>query len=320
MKTQHYIVNKSGIFFDMSADDYFADPCETPSLSQSLCKILIEQSPLHAKMAHPRLAPPVSEEDETTEKYDKAKAIGNMAHALMLRRGKSMAVIDAKNFMTKEAKAARDTAIGIGCEPILKKHAVIASAMCFAANEQLANIAGCENAFMQQGDAEVVIANCEDGLWLRSMVDWITPDLREVWDLKTSGMSASPYNTGKLMASAGWHLQAAMHERILDAIDPDGAGRRKFRYVCQENEPPYALTVNEIGEAALTIGRKQIDFAIKTWRYCVASDLWPAYPLRIIRPELPGWAETSWMNREIAEYEAEQDAVKRPMLTSLMGG
>lgn len=304
------IIETAGIYRDFDGEAYFADPCVTPSLSQSLCKILIEQSPLHARMAHPRLAPPINEEDETAEKYDKAKAIGNMAHALMLKRGKSMAVIEAKNFTTKDAKSARDYAVSIGCEPILKKHAVTASAMCFAANEQLAQIEGCEHAFLS-GDAEVVIANCEDGQWLRSMIDWITPDLREVWDLKTSGMSASPYATGKLMASAGWHLQAAMHERILDAIDPAGAGRRKYRYVCQENEPPFALTVNEIGESALTIGRKQIDFAIKTWRYCVASDVWPAYPLRIIRPELPGWAENAWMDREIKEYEAEQEARPR---------
>jgi hypothetical protein len=63
------------------------------------------------------------------------------------------------------------------------------------------------------------------------------------------------------MASAGWHVQCAMHERILNAIDPEGAGRRRFLYIAQENEPPYALTVNEIGESALTIGRKQIDYA-----------------------------------------------------------
>jgi hypothetical protein len=140
------------------------------------------------------------------------------------------------------------------------------------------------------------------------MIDWLTNDLREVWDLKTSGMSASPYATGKLMASAGWHVQCAMHERILDALDPKGAGRRKYRYVCQENEPPYALTVNEIGEAALTIGRKQIDWAVRMWRHCMEKDVWPSYPPRIIMPELPGWAESGWLNREIDEQDAAEIA------------
>src|SRR5216684_1757872 len=301
-------IDRPGLFKGMTAEDYFSDPAPEgfPSLSQSLCKILIEQSPLHARQAHPRLAEPIDgdgEDDDAVEKYDKAKAIGNAAHLIMMGRGKRLDVIDAKDFRTKTAQSDKEAALQRGAEPILRKHYFTAHAMTLAAKLQISSIPGCERAF-REGDGEVVVISNEDGQWLRSMIDWITPDLREVWDLKTSGMSASPYNTGKQMASAGWHLQAAMHERILDAIDPEGAGRRKFRYVCQENEPPFALTVNEIGESALTIGRKQIDFAIKTWRYCVASDLWPAYPLRIIRPELPGWAENAWIDREIAEYEA----------------
>lgn len=312
-------IEQPGIYRDFDGEAYFADPCPTPSVSQSICKTLIEQSPLHAKMAHPRLAPPVAEEDETAEKYDKAKAIGNATHSMVLKRGKKIAIIDAPNFQTKAAKEAKAAAILDGCEPVLKKHAVTASAMCFAANEQLAQIEGCERAFIE-GDAEVVIANCENGLWLRSMIDWITPDLREVWDLKTSGMSASPYGTGRMMASAGWHIQAAMHERILDAIDPDGAGRRKYRYVVQENESPFALTVNEIGEDALTIGRKQIDYAIMIWRDCVETNVWPAYPLRIIRPELPGYFSDSWIAREIREEDEREYSPRPKMLTSLAGG
>lgn len=306
-------IEKPGIFYDMSADDYFADPAPDgfPSLTQSLCKTLIEQSPLHAKMAHPRLAPPVSDNDETVEKYDKAKAIGNAAHSIMLGRGKKIKIIDRDNFMSKVAKEEKKAALDAGTEPVLGKHWDIAVAMVNAGRAQLDRIEGCEHAFVGEHYSEVVIANLEDGQWLRSMLDFITVDLREIWDYKTSGMSASPYNTGKLMASAGWHLQAAMHGRILDAIDPDGAGRRKYRYVCQENESPFALTVNEIGESALTIGRKQIDYAISAWRRCIETGAWPAYPLRIIRPELPQWAETSWINREIAEYDAEQAAGPR---------
>lgn len=298
-----------GIYRDFPTEDYFADPAPEPSFTQSLAKILIEQSPLHAFQAHPRLNVPAADEDDgETEKYVKAQAIGNAAHALMLDRGKTMAVGDFNSWRGKAPQAFKDEAIAAGKEPILRKHFETAGLMVDAAIEQLTRIHGCKNAFTA-GDPEVVIANCEDGIWLRSMVDWLSPDLREVWDYKTSGMSASPYNTGRMMASAGWHVQAAMHERILDALDPQGAGRRRFYYVCQENEAPFALTVNEIGEAALTIGRKQIDYAIRMWAHCLIKDTWPAYPLRIIRPELPAWAENSWLNREIAEDDAKADAV-----------
>jgi hypothetical protein len=103
-----------------------------------------------------------------------------------------------------------------------------------------------------------------------------------------------------------------MHERILDALDPAGAGRRRFYYVCQENEPPYALTVNEIGEAALTIGRKQIDYAIKLWAHCLTKNVWPGYPLRIIRPELPAWAENAGSTARSPRKMSGRPNVARP--------
>lgn len=295
-------IDRPGIYKDFPTADYFADPCPEPSLTQSLAKVLLDQSPLHAFHLHPRLYAQAADHDEA---YDKAKAIGNAAHALMLCRGKALAVEDFPDFRTKEAKAFKAAARDAGKEPILAAHFEIAVEMVKAARSQLAAISGCERAF-NVGDAEVVIANCEDGLWLRAMVDWITPDLREVWDFKTTGQSVSPWATGKLMASAGWHVQAAMHERILDKIDPAGAGRRRFFYVAQENASPCALTVNEIDEAALTIGRKQIGYAVDIWRDCLKRNRWPAYPPRIIRPELPGWHENGWLARELAE-QSEND-------------
>ena len=292
-------ITEPGIYRDFPTAAYFGDPTPAPSFTQSLAKVLIEQSPLHAYQAHPRLNVKPADEDDG-EKYDKAKAIGNAAHTLMLGRGKTLAVADFEDWRTKAAQTFRQAAIESGQEPILRKHYAAAGEMVDAALEQLSRIHGTSNAFTN-GDPEVVIANCENGIWLRSMVDWITPDLREVWDYKTGGVSASPYATPRRMADAGWHIQAAFHERILDAIDPKGAGRRKFYYVPQENNEPFALTVNQISEAALTIGRKQVDYAIKKWAFCLRKKTWPAYPNRIHIAELPTWAESSWLGREIEE-------------------
>ncbi|MBK8009562.1 MAG: hypothetical protein IPK23_14905 [Rhizobiales bacterium] len=67
-------ITKPGIY-QMPAPDYFADPCPAPSLNQSLAKVLLDQSPLHAFYEHPRLCPPEIEDEQ--EKYDKTKATGN---------------------------------------------------------------------------------------------------------------------------------------------------------------------------------------------------------------------------------------------------
>jgi PDDEXK-like domain of unknown function (DUF3799) len=290
-------IEKPGIYRDVDAADYFADPCPEPSFTQSLAKTLIAHSPLHAKCEHPRL---MRKDDEPNTDYDKVQAIGNAAHSLMLGRGKNLAVANYDNWMKKEAKEYKAEAIAAGGTPILKKHLAAAEDMVVSAKLQLRRIPECERAFIE-GDAEVVIAACDDGLWLRSMIDWITPDLREVFDYKTTGQSVAPFATGKLMASAGWPIQAAMHAHILDLIDPPGAGRRRFLYVAQEQYEPFALTVNEIDEAAMTMGRKQLHYAIGMWRDCMRRNRWPAYPPRIIRPEYPGYAEKSWLDREVAE-------------------
>ncbi len=314
------MIDKPGIFYDIAANDYFSDPCPEPSLTQSIAKILIAQTPLHAKMAHPRLAPP-SDGDES-EKYVKAQAIGNAAHLILIGRGKTLEIIDADNFTTKAARERRDEASADGKTPILEKHYLIAHEMTLAARLQLGQIEGCETSFKEGHGAGEVVAACKDGgMWLRTMIDWLSPDNREVWDHKTTGQSVSPYVIGRKMADDGWDVQAAMIERILDALDSKNAGRRKFRFVCQENEPPFALTVSELAEGPLTIGRKKLQYAINAWREAMTTGIWPSYPPRIILPEYPGYAEASWLNREISEaVDGVTRAAPPKMLTDISGG
>ena len=45
------------IHTDISAEAYHADPAPEPSLSSSVAKILVNLSPAHARIAHPRLNP-----------------------------------------------------------------------------------------------------------------------------------------------------------------------------------------------------------------------------------------------------------------------
>lgn len=301
-----------GIHFDVPSADYFADPCERPSLTQSISKVLIERSPAHAFAAHPRLSPPDPEEPEAPEKYDSAKAIGNAAHALLIGRGKTMAVADFPTWQTKDAKAFKADAIDGGRQPILEKHMAQAERMVAAGRAQLREC-GWGDVF-DAGAGEVVLVWQEAGLWFRTMIDWLPANNLRPVDYKSTGLSCAPHAIPNLMANAGWDIQAAMHERGLDALDPDNRGRRKFRFIPQENDAPFALTPVELSEAVLTIGRKKLDYAIRLWRECMATGAWPAYGTDVCRPELPGWHESRWLDREVAESE-------RPrQLHSIMGG
>lgn len=290
-------ITEPGVYFDMSAEDYFNDPAPVPSLTQSLCKVLLNQSPLHAKHEHPRLAPPSEIDDEPAEKYVAAQAIGNAVHATLIGRGKTLAIGDFDNWKKKEAQAFRADAEMTGKTPILNKHMLQAHQTVLAVRLQIVNV-GWPDAF-RQGHGEAVVCWQEDGLWFRTMIDWLGADLRTCYDLKSTAASFAPHSIGRKMVDDGWDIQAAMHERALDAIDPKGAGRRKFRFVAIENYPPYAMVPVEMTETWMTMGRKKLAVAIDLWRHALTTGRFDGYPLEPCRPEYPGYAETQWLGREI---------------------
>lgn len=294
-------IMKPGIY-QMPAPDYFADPCPSPSLNQSLAKVLLDQSPLHAFYEHPRLCPPEIEDEQ--EKYDKTKAIGNAAHSLLIGRGKEIAIAPFANWQKKDAQAFKAKAIEDGNEPIIASHYERAVTLVQNTRRSLAAV-GWHDAFTpDQGFGEVVLAWQEDGLWLRCMIDWLTLDRRVIYDLKSTAASAAPHAIPNKMCDDGWDVQAAMIERGLDVLDPDNAGRRRFRFIAQENYAPFAMTPCEIPESSLTLGRRKLAAAIQIWRRCYEANEWPGYPLEPTLPLYPTYAETRWLEREIALADA----------------
>jgi hypothetical protein len=295
------IIDKPGIYRNIDVAEYHADPAPTPSLSQSLAKILIDQSPLHASVAHPRLTT-AHDVDDDTEKYVKAKVIGDAAHKLMILRGKDMAVADFDDWRKKEAKEFREAAEANGQLPILREHMDTATKIVFAGQKQLFDHQ--EGDCFTKGAGEVALIWQEGPIWFRCLVDWLHDDLRTIDDYKTTGMSVAPHVLGARAADGGWHIQAAMIERGLDVLDPDNAGRRKYRFVAQEQNAPYGLNVMVMTEHWLTMGRKQLQYAVDRWSICIAANNWPGYPPFAVMPEFPGFKENNWLQRELA-YEAD---------------
>src|SRR6266849_5952455 len=152
---------------------------------------------------------------------------------------------------------------------------------------------------------QVVIAWEEDGIWFRSVIDWLHDDLRTVDDFKSTGMSVAPHVLGIRAEAAGWDIQAAFIERGLDVLDPVGAGRRQFRFIAQETDEPHALSVMHMDERWLTMGRKKVQHAVDRWSSCIRNGTrqssWPGYPNRSITPNYPGYKENQWLQREMAE-------------------
>ena len=288
-------ITKPGIYRDISEADYRADPFGG-SFTQSLAKVLLAHSPLHAReesaLAEPR------EDDDEAEKYVKAQAIGNAVHKEILGRGKEIEVLDFKDFKKDDAKKARDGAVAAGRVPILTKHKLVADRMLARAREQLRRHED-KDAFTA-GSGEVMICWQEDGVWFRALVDWLSDDLRTVDDYKSSGMSLAEHVLGRRAETAGWHVQHAFIARGLDVLDPDGAGRRRHRNIAQEQFHPFALNVMRHDKYWLTMGRKKVEAAVSTWKAARISNRWHCYPPVSVCPEYPKYAESQWLDREVA--------------------
>lgn len=284
-------ITKPGIYRGVSEADYRSDPCPSPSLTQSAVKVLIERSPSHVWEQNPRLNPAYEADDDT--KFD----LGNIAHRLILGRGKEIEVIDFPDWRTGAAKGARYDAAQAGKIAVLTKDFDQASDMAAAAWKQLAKHED-KDAFTD-GDAEVMIVWEENGVWFRSLIDWLHTDLRTVDDYKSTAMSVAPHVIGHRAEAGGWHIQAAFIERGLDILDAAGAGRRRYRFIAQETDKPHALTSMHMNEYWMTMGRKKVEAGIALWTPAIANNYWRNYGTRAVVPEYPGFKEKQWLDREM---------------------
>jgi hypothetical protein len=284
-----------GIYAEFPVADYYRDPCPSPSLTQSGAKIILEKSPLHAWHEHPRLNPS-SLSDSDDKKFD----VANIAHALVLGRGRKFVVLDYEDWRTKDAQKRREEASQAGKLAVLRKHYDLAGSMAEVLVLSLNNRG--LRLFDGPERSEIVIAWNEGKIWFRQMLDWLSADAEIMADYKTTAVSAAPGALAARMASDGWDVQAAMAERGLAVVageDPD----RRYIFVVQETFEPFAVSIMEISESVLSIGRRKLQSAAWVWRECMESGVWPGYPTQIIVPDYPGFAAAQWLDREETEFE-----------------
>jgi len=275
---------------EMSAEAYHADPCDTPALSNSIAKILLSQSPMHAKMAHPKLNPYyVSDEDS---RFD----LGSAAHALLLEGSNAkLCVIDAADWRTKAAKEQRDEARANGLLPILAKHdkalnLMVTAAKSYIDNSELKGLFG-------EGKPEQTVIWQEGAIWCKARTDWLTSDAI-ILDYKTTG-SAAPEACIRQIVSLGYDVQDSFYRRGVQAVTKQ---EPKFVFLFQEITAPYACSLVSLSNTFREIADEKVRRAIAMWQECLATNKWAGYPDRICYAEPPNWAMTEHMN--LMEQEA----------------
>ncbi len=275
-----------GVYFDLSENVYHSDPFEHISLSSSVGKTLLAQSPLHAWTGHPRLNP--AWEPSDPRKFDLAKA----AHALMLNdRPERIAVIDFDDYRKNAAQAARDEAIANGQLPMLLEQYERVMAMVQAGREQLVQSADGRAFLDSAALSEVTLGWLDRGAMCRARIDRLAADHSIIFDYKTTKASAHPDGFGRVATSMQYRFQMQFYRRGYAACFPDRP-TPQWRWIVQEDYPPYGLSIIAPDEAGEMIADQDVELALAIWRECMQSGQWPGYPPVTAVLETPVWEQT----------------------------
>lgn len=297
------MIDQPGIY-DISAADYHSGGGKTPapSLSSSAARELLRTSPYHVNYA--RTTPQDDDPDEAME-------VGTAVHAYLLEGSNAFEVINAPNYRTADAKAARIMARQAGKIPLLvhRWHDVLN--MAAAALEQLQRHEDPPLP-LTNGKPEQTVIWQEGDIWCRARLDWLSADYRNIDDLKSSRVPANPDLWARLLFRSQYDIQAAFYVRGLKAVTGIEA---VFRFVVIEQEAPYRLSVIGLAPSAMALAQRKVDHAISVWRHCLETGEWPAYTRRTVWAEASAWEEARQLEREIT---VEDDG--RPLAEQMFGG
>jgi hypothetical protein len=279
------------VYDDMPANDYHADPAPEPSLSSSIAKILVTQSPLHAWFAHPRLNP--HHRPEESEDFDR----GSAAHSLLLEGDDRMVECAFNDWRTNAAKDMRDKIRLEGKLPLLTKH--------IGSVRKMVEIA---KAFLFDSELQVLIDRCfaertviwqASGIWKRARFDLQVRDRPLLIDYKTAE-SADPLSFSRQIIAMGYDVQAAHYTEAYDAIyTPPEAPQSSFVFLVQERSEPFACSLVGVDPMLLDLGQQKCEFASKLWKQCLDSGKWPGYPKQIAWASPPAWAFENFEQRRL---------------------
>jgi len=275
-----------------TAAQYHADEGATrASISSSLIHTLLTESPRHAWANHPRLNPDYERTED--EKFD----VGNVAHALILEGVDKAVRLDFPDWRTKDARGARDACRASGNIPLLAEQYERVRAMVGEFDRQCEEHSA-QPRLLRDGSPEITLRFTDSGIECRARLDYLHADLSTIDDVKTTSRSASPWAYARALYQHGGDIQAAFYRRAVQrAFDVTRAPT--FRWIVVETNPPYALSVIEPAADVLAVGDDKIDKALELWgRLLELEGEWPAYPLDVVRAELPPWEESRWLERK----------------------
>ena len=294
---------KPGFHPQITAREYFAEPCPTPALTCSTIKALAYRTAKEAAFEHGGISP-----NSEAVASSAAKRFGDVAHQLALGKGRGYAIGEYDAWMSKEAKQFKADAESAGLTPIKRKDyeraTLSAEIMSNKIHDTLALLHG-DTGEVPDFDTEVVFTWVEitpsGPIWCRGMADVWCPSLGVILDPKFSPVLSDGAFEGHAV-KMGWDLQDAWYRRGVAAIEPNLAGRIRFINLLVSPRAPFVSRAREADEATTYSLEPTIEKAIAKFGACLKANDWPGYP-RVIEP----WTAKSYTMTErmmMAEEEA----------------
>lgn len=271
-------VTEPGVY-DIPAEQYHADPVEGGSLSSTGARRLLDMPPARWKWEQEHPPAPTA-----------AMILGTAVHSLVLGGPKVIAV-DAPTWQGKAAKEARAAAQAAGQVALLRDEYDRAHRMADAvqSHKLASRIFSPARGVAEQ---TLVWRDEEFGIWRRAMVDHMphpdTAGTHILADLKTTEDAAPTTKAvGKSSAKFGYHQQAAWY---LDGYEALRGHHPAFVFVFVEKHRPHLVSVVELDQPALIVGRELNRRAMEIWRDCREAGVWPGHSPEIELVGLPAWA------------------------------
>lgn len=267
-----------GIYDDMPEDAYHADPVPGGSLSASGAKLLLPPS-------CPALYRYRRDHPKTSAAFD----YGTTAHKLILATGPKIDIINAPDWRAKAAQDARKASHAAGNVPMLSADFCEVVAMESAIRAHPLARALFDPEF---GKAEQSLFWIDEdtGIWRRARLDYLPERIAGrrlvIGEYKTAA-AVDPESIRKAVANFAYHQQSAQYIDGVRALglDDDPA----FLFVFQMKTEPYLVTVAELDDVAIQVGRARNRLACEIYRDCREANVWPGYSSDIELISLPPW-------------------------------
>lgn len=274
-----------GIHLDIEEKRYHADPAATPSASSSILKVILDQSPEHAKFAHPRLNEGWKPEASTT-----AQETGTILHSLVLKTTAPYRVLDVEDYKKKNAQDQRDATRLAGLIPIKIGDMAELEDIAASLRNRISAMPDIAKAFAA-ADKEVTCIWRTNDVLCRCRFDILPPkEFGFTGDLKFTSRSAEPEGFSKKIASE-YSMQGAFYPMGIEALRGD---KPEFLYFACETDPPYGLSIHGLSPQLEDIAGQKVAEALDIWARCLRTGEWPGYSADVFYAEPKPWEIAMW--------------------------